>query len=198
MVICRKSCIPSNSFSFLKPPVVNSREALNHLRPHFGTGVKLKGRWRWSGTNHILCSPILLPRSCWPTSDFWVLRGSQLSSDLFLLKNQFVIYSPNFKLLILVFVHCKKQRIVPTQVNTNPSLVGSAFSAETQLEYPCQVFLHHPFSSFFFQNWSNCPMMYESQPRHPISMIRKIRKRKIDKVLTDVTKIAAYKCIIME
>ena len=79
---------------------------------YFGTGVKLKGRWRWIWTNHILCSPILLPRSCWPTSDFWVLRGSQLSSDLFLLKNQFVIYSPNFKLLILVFLRCKNRRIV--------------------------------------------------------------------------------------
>ena len=41
MVICRKSCIPSNSFSFLKPPVVNSREALNHLRPLL---------WNWSET----------------------------------------------------------------------------------------------------------------------------------------------------
>ena len=49
----------------------------------------------------------------WSSGDFWVREGPQLSSALLTLKNQFVIYSPNLKLLILVFVRGKNERIVP-------------------------------------------------------------------------------------
>ena len=92
---------------------------------HYGTGVKLKGGDRdgWVKVgDHIPCSLI--------NQQFLGKRGSQLSSALLLLKNQFVIYSPNLKFLILVFVRRKKWKD-STQVNTNPPWVGSGFSSAT-------------------------------------------------------------------
>ena len=74
-------------FNSFQPPLVDSREALNHPRPpSYGTGVKLKGKMEMEielDDLQIMSFLLFYSALCcwwWSTSGFWVLSEAQLSS----------------------------------------------------------------------------------------------------------------------
>ena len=97
--------------------------------------------WNWSETERqdrdgwgIVKVVDHIPRystPSWSTVNFWVRVGLNYPLlALLTLNNQFVIYSPNLKLLILFFVKAKWKDSKYLEVN--PSWVRSGFSVETQ------------------------------------------------------------------